>query len=166
MTSFSAMQLVCGKLHWLHNSCWVEPHPHIGSFDLKTEMFGVIEFPPDRQYMDELGVVGLCCFLYSRSDDPIPDSIEIRVMKEYGVKESWVKLMAVDHPFSASSINVSSSGEIMLFLSSTVVIYSPSRNLFRRASEFGYCRNIACLHIQSLVSPKVFIEDGNLSFRD
>ncbi|KAA8516862.1 hypothetical protein F0562_017320 [Nyssa sinensis] len=90
--------LVSGALHWV-----VTRKPEsdtanlIAAFDIRTEDYRLV---PQPEYSDEnfhmnVGVLGGClsifCNYYSVR-------VDIWVMKEYGVKESWTNLFSVSQP--------------------------------------------------------------------
>ncbi|KAK6254633.1 hypothetical protein SCA6_015938 [Theobroma cacao] len=93
--------LVNGALHWLKGkNVTVE----IQAFDLKTERFSIVPIPDKPQtsfhYLN-IGVLGgrLCLTFYNHNfclnEPPSHHPLEIWVMKDYGVKESWSKFLTV-----------------------------------------------------------------------
>ncbi|KAF6154984.1 hypothetical protein GIB67_004586 [Kingdonia uniflora] len=67
----------------------------ITSFDLKNEKWGVVHIPENMVLKDHsfyLGVLGGCL---SIADCSFEDHIEIWIMKEYNVNESWARLFSV-----------------------------------------------------------------------
>ncbi|KAL3503389.1 hypothetical protein ACH5RR_037838 [Cinchona calisaya] len=111
--SFCASILVNGSLimHWCASRQCEDWCRGILSFNMCTEAFQNIEFPPDYEPIDtgsNLAVLNdsLALFLFkSKTFQPLPPpdipdhSIDIWVMMEYGIKESWVKKYSVE-PFS------------------------------------------------------------------
>ena len=82
--------LVSGNLHWLIRPLRYRPRREIISFDLADEQFKEVPKPEvvrfyNSSYLAELNgrLSGVLCLNYGELD--------IWVMKEYGVKESWVK---------------------------------------------------------------------------
>ncbi|XP_057802833.1 F-box protein At1g52495-like [Salvia miltiorrhiza] len=98
---------LCGKIHWVASENYIE------SFDLKSEMFGMIELPvkPEvgvRPWLESLLEEeeergGRLRVVYEYTDNGTRIVWEI---KKYGVKESWVKV-SVGGPFP--SYNASTS---------------------------------------------------------
>ncbi|XP_022760068.1 F-box protein At3g07870-like [Durio zibethinus] len=84
--------LVGGRLHWLSKPNKYTRASRIISFDLRTEKFQ--EFPPKpdccglNRCFHHLVVLRGCLCAAAYHDN---DKLEIWVMKEYGVKESWIK---------------------------------------------------------------------------
>ncbi|KAL8059796.1 hypothetical protein ABFX02_03G110100 [Erythranthe guttata] len=76
-----------GRLHWLIQDLEAA-HDLISSFDLENEEFRPIPppFRPRRKLLGSLGVLKGCLCL---CDNTSNFEIEIWVMKEYGVEESW-----------------------------------------------------------------------------
>ncbi|KAF9609927.1 hypothetical protein IFM89_019330 [Coptis chinensis] len=111
------------SLHWV---AYIRGKPCttnvILSFNLAKEEFSIIQLPPqfDIGFCDELRcLVALgkhLCFINGR----VPGALEIWVMKEYGVKGSWVKEYGVRResirrPIQFSEMIELSNGEFLLF---------------------------------------------------
>lgn len=87
--------LACGVLHWI-----MPPRIELGmrnwivGFDLGTEVFVEVPQPdcPDRNYLLDVGVLEGCLCAICNYDQV---SVDVWIMKEYGVKESWTKLLCV-----------------------------------------------------------------------
>ncbi|XP_074346991.1 F-box protein At3g07870-like [Apium graveolens] len=101
----SSKEIIClnGRLHWLkgsgRNFGYNDSNPRIISFDLSDEHFYEI-LKPDCGSLDKPGylllVLGGClsAALYSKDG-----KVEVWVMKEYNVKESWIKEFDIEaHP--------------------------------------------------------------------
>ncbi|KAK8669445.1 hypothetical protein V6N13_106876 [Hibiscus sabdariffa] len=88
--------LVNGKLHWITYTKRSNATKPIMSFDLATEQFKEVPRPdsisPNR-HIHELVVLRGC--LSAVSFDNHNKELEIWVMDEYGVKESWVKELSM-----------------------------------------------------------------------
>lgn len=92
---------VGGALHWL-----VETEPYsclILAFDLMTEDFDELPYPPYEMCVDitkiSLGVLGgpLCLVCNYLNDHTHKNyRIDIWIIKEYKVKESWTMLFTVN----------------------------------------------------------------------
>lgn len=85
--------LASGCLHWVVTDSSIKGGK-IVMFDLEREVFGSVE-QPDYEDMSFLmglqsldGCLSISCNYYQ-------DHVDIWVMKEYGVKESWTKLLSI-----------------------------------------------------------------------
>ncbi|XP_057803097.1 F-box protein CPR1-like [Salvia miltiorrhiza] len=85
-------KFACGRLHWVAVS---GGYTYIESFDLKTEVFGTMELPCKLQEGD--GIRPWLCviegYLSVVCDDIGNGKRRVWVMKDYGVKESWVEVI-------------------------------------------------------------------------
>ncbi|CAI9118810.1 OLC1v1020426C1 [Oldenlandia corymbosa var. corymbosa] len=96
--SISPGIFVSGCLHWLASSRRKGYPSVIAAFDLAKEEFE--ELPPpigvdeDKFVFNELAVLGGCLALFI---DSYKGHIDVWVMKEYGVRDSWTKI-AIDCP--------------------------------------------------------------------
>lgn len=149
-----------GKLHWSaspgegFSSGW-----DIVSLDLEREIYGMVEQPNYGQgdFTSVLGVLGecisvLCNYQKTRAD--------VWVLKEYGVKESWTKVISIpyiDDPgkyMYSIPLCILPNGEVLLALGSSFVVY----NLKDNSLKFPKITNVtdflgAITYIESLVSP-------------
>ncbi|KAK8629859.1 hypothetical protein V6N13_078685 [Hibiscus sabdariffa] len=80
---------VCGRLHWISQE--VRTRDRIISFDLTAEQFQAIPLADhvnlERRFFELVALRGHLCVAASNADC----GLDIWVMKEYNVKESWVK---------------------------------------------------------------------------
>ncbi|KAM0042524.1 putative F-box domain-containing protein [Helianthus debilis subsp. tardiflorus] len=99
-----------GRLHWLCNVVSRRAKQTIIAFDLATEIFSEIYLPdsiannkkePRKQVLGDLAGK-LCVISYIEDGDIKDGDVEVWVMNEYGVAESWVK----HHMLSQFSGNV------------------------------------------------------------
>ncbi|KAL5774411.1 hypothetical protein ACOSP7_011968 [Xanthoceras sorbifolium] len=99
--------LVAGTLHWL----WereIDSREFIISFDLKSEKFYSVPMPDiasttvGKWGTNTYDLEGCLCLSYN---DGCEQVVDIWVMKEYNVKDSWTKLFS----FSYLSLNISAS---------------------------------------------------------
>lgn len=159
-------QFVRGKLHWLKGRGY-----DIVCFDLKSEVFGMIKQPFNHGQLRRfpwLGVLGeRLCFV---CDEPYTN-VDVWVMKEYRVKQSWEKLVAVRRvldelrPFPAPFV-VGPNGEIMIFYGSTFLIYYPKENVFRLPKKIEYfTKGHHCIESLSLPETVARMEDINKLFQ-
>ncbi|EYU39783.1 hypothetical protein ABFS82_06G173300 [Erythranthe guttata] len=131
---------VNGKIHWCKDT---EPNSRcdIVSFDLGSEVWGSVAEPScvESGYYESpsLGVLDGClCVLYDFSRS----RIVVWAMKEYGVSESWAKTVTVPYvdltlsnpSIIRPSLCVGPKGEILCMLGSSLMIYNPNDNRFRR----------------------------------
>ncbi|KAL8538574.1 hypothetical protein ACS0TY_000553 [Phlomoides rotata] len=116
-----------GNLHWITDD------QEIVSFDLKSELDGMVEQPNSLKgdIFPTLGVIDGCLSVLCDKDYQ-GTYFDVWVMKEYGVKkESWVKLVTLPN-FRHNSISEDlvsfcrgPNGEILLIHPNTFVIYYP-----------------------------------------
>ncbi|KAL7109506.1 hypothetical protein ACP275_06G179500 [Erythranthe tilingii] len=152
---------VSGKIHWCTDT-GSNSRCDIVSFDLGSEVWGNVAEPSCVESgcydSPSLGVLDGClCVLYDFSRS----RIVVWVMKEYGVSESWAKTVTVPYvrlPLSNPSIIrpsfcVGPKGEILCMLGSSLMVYNPNDNRFRRPKmrNFGAFLE-AHVYYESLVS--------------
>lgn len=150
-------RFVNGKLHWGRrfgmDSKW-----EIVSFDLGSEVCGKVEQPSylDRGFSPSLGVIEGC--LCVMCDFP-KTSVDVWILKKYGVRDSWMKLVVVPYlddpwrgPFS-TPLCIGAKGEILLVYGSSFVVYDPKESSFRRPKIRNFNSFLeADVCIESLVS--------------
>ncbi|KAL8544496.1 hypothetical protein ACS0TY_004894 [Phlomoides rotata] len=133
---------VSGKLHW--NIRYAQKCG-IASFDLNTMVCGVVELPFFTELSHKLGVGVLkgCLSVhyYHRKTH-----VNIWLMKEYGVRDSWEKVVTVPYyhdprenplptPFA-----IGPNGEVLLHNGDTFIIYNPKSNVFRLPQIIEHAR--------------------------
>ncbi|OVA01230.1 F-box domain [Macleaya cordata] len=93
--------LVNGALHWIA-SFWMCSKGSIAlevvlvSFDIGNETFKEVPFPEqlnDKKFHKTVGELGGCLCLLSHVYEVV--FVDVWVMKDYGVKESWTKLFTI-----------------------------------------------------------------------
>ncbi|XP_059438841.1 F-box protein CPR1-like [Corylus avellana] len=98
-----------GALHWVVNRKFnVKKHEGdlIVAFDLTVERFREVPLPEcteersEERFRIEVGVLGLCVYMKATYPNV---GIDVWVMREYGVKESWAKLFSVAKAESVGS---------------------------------------------------------------
>ncbi|KAL8544315.1 hypothetical protein ACS0TY_004741 [Phlomoides rotata] len=118
---------VNGKLHW---GRLLTNKRVIISFDLNSYENGVVELPSFVMGDEHrLGVVGRCL---SVNCIPREGNIDVWLLKDYGVKECWEKVVTVpyydhdprDYSFP-SPFAIGPNGEVLLAYDSTFMIYNP-----------------------------------------
>ncbi|EOX93371.1 F-box and associated interaction domains-containing protein, putative [Theobroma cacao] len=97
MTSQQSQVLINGKLHWVAYPNRNEKNNPIISFDLATEQFQEVPRPDcislSGRRFEQLVALRGCLSSASYHDDN--ERLEIWVMKEYNVKESWSKEFSI-----------------------------------------------------------------------
>lgn len=117
---------VGGALHWIVcRKLELDSEKFIAAFDLGTEQYGLVPLP---EYLDKgvymhVEVLGetlclICNFLSIK--------VDMWVMKDYGVKNSWTKLISVKQP-----------SDLMSFIFLMPVVYSKSREKVLLAQDGG-----------------------------
>ncbi|XP_049374657.1 F-box protein At3g07870-like [Solanum verrucosum] len=147
-------------LHWV-SSGYDGPKlvDQIVGFDLENEVFGVIPHPDfDSGRLNyTLGVLQGCLSATRRK---CQDYVEIWVMKDYGVKESWTKRLKIVCSEVGLIIGAvqplffQRNGELMLQHGGTLLCYNPLTKTLRELRISGMPRSFkAVVHVGSLVSP-------------
>ncbi|CAI9771098.1 unnamed protein product [Fraxinus pennsylvanica] len=149
-----------GKLHWSaspgegFSSGW-----DIVSLDLKREIYGTVEQPNygEGDFTSVLGVLGecisvLCNYQKTRAD--------VWVLKEYGVKESWTKVISIPYIYDPGKYMYSMplcilpNGEVLLALGSSFVVYNLKDNSFKSPKITNVTDFLGAItYVESLVSP-------------
>ncbi|XP_042518377.1 F-box protein CPR1-like [Macadamia integrifolia] len=161
----SAM-VVGGVPHWLatkRGSCIKQS---IISFDVRVEEFREVQWPMNNCNGQQfcllsriyLGVIRGCLSILSRG---FGECLEIYVMKEYGIRESWTKEFKFRLPIEYRDVLYSMSfgflknGEVLLLQSfrTKLLLYNPENDKVSDVSVRGY-RDWAILgsYAESLVS--------------
>ncbi|XP_060180929.1 F-box/kelch-repeat protein At3g23880-like isoform X1 [Lycium barbarum] len=172
-------KFVNGKLHWPSSAfdgvCFLYTDGNflyegwnIISFDLANEKWGKVEQPFYGKGEDIsvlLGVLGSDLSIFC---DCGGTHVDVWVMKEYGVKESWTKMCTIKYPgdqvgygnlFSLHYFMLS-KGEILVAFNSTSMIYNPKDDSSRILEVINFDNNPkAEIYIESLVCP--FSREGN-----
>ncbi|EEF45418.1 conserved hypothetical protein [Ricinus communis] len=137
----------------------------IVSFDIKRETYKEVMQPDygELVYDRTLGVLDGCLCVMCNYHAVRAD---FWVMKEYGVRESWIRLVTVpylDYPGSlhlqySVPYAIADNGEVLLEFKSSLVIYNPNYGTFKYPVINNSCSWVdAEVYIDSLVSPKVEI---------
>jgi F-box interacting protein len=157
----SSGKFVSGTLNWASNysigssSFWI-----IVCLDLEKETYREV-LPPDYE-KEECSTPSLCVlkgclcmnYDYKKSD------FVVWLMKDYGVRESWIKLLTIPYlpnpeDFSYSGpYCISENGEVLLMFEFDLILYDPRDNSFRYPRiEGGKGWFDAEVYVESLVSP-------------
>ncbi|XP_059632197.1 F-box protein CPR1-like [Cornus florida] len=107
---------ISGALHWVVNQRSESPScmaALIASFDIGSEEYGLVPMPEfsDKNFYMTLIDLGICLCVFCE----YVSHADVWVMKEYGVEESWTKLLSI-----------AKGGEIMSFHHRMPVAYSNS----------------------------------------
>ncbi|XP_059295863.1 F-box/kelch-repeat protein At3g23880-like [Lycium ferocissimum] len=157
--------LVNGKLHWTTTTTTtrvgVNNPKDIICIDLADKKWGKVEQPcygeGDFNCTLSLGVLGGDLALFY---DYLRTHADVWVMKEYGVKESWTKMLTINYPNDPTAylflhtFCMSNKGEILFEFGSSFVVYNLNDNSIRNP-EITNCNFIrqAIIYIESLVWP-------------
>ncbi|KAH6805433.1 hypothetical protein C2S51_030264 [Perilla frutescens var. frutescens] len=127
-----------GKMHFASTpEMDFESRWNIVSLDLKSEGYDILEQPNYGEACSNstLGLLGGClsvlCEYQSRR-------VDLWVLKEYGVKESWTRVVSIPYlhdPGHASYLNpllIMPNGDVLLVFKTRLVVYSPKDNTLRR----------------------------------
>lgn len=157
----SSGKFVSGTLNWASNysigssSFWT-----IVSLDLEKETYREV-LPPDYEKEEcstpSLSVLkGCLCMNY----DYKKTDFVVWLMKDYGVRESWIKLLTIPYlpnpeDFSYSGpYCISENGEVLLMFEFDLILYDPRDHSFRYPRiEGGKGWFDAEVYVESLVSP-------------
>ncbi|WMV46688.1 hypothetical protein MTR67_040073 [Solanum verrucosum] len=158
-------KFVKGKLHWptatvdhliINYKDW-----NIISFDLANEKWGEVEHPCYREgdIALILGVLGSDLSVFC---DYSSSHVDVWVMKEYGVKESWTKMFTINYPDHLVGYGhalswpsfISNKGEILVVFISASVICNPKDASLRYSKAINfYDYPKVALYVESLVCP-------------
>ncbi|XP_027165917.1 F-box/kelch-repeat protein At3g23880-like [Coffea eugenioides] len=153
--------LVNGRLHWeLHNAGW---DFKVVFLDLATETFGSLDLALKTNggtgisgrngFRSDLGTFGASlCFVCKNYRDHF---VELWVMKEYGVGESWTKVLSV--PVDKTrlvfrALCIPGSDRFLVELKDELRLYDPKDDSFRLLPWSGN-HTVPRIFVQSLVSP-------------
>ncbi|KAH0698839.1 hypothetical protein KY284_013054 [Solanum tuberosum] len=152
---------VNGKLHWA-NSVYRRSGWDIISVDLADRTWGEVEQPyyGEGDFGWTLGVLGTDLSVFSNYRRIQAD---VWVLKEYGVKESWIKMFTIDIPCDprmgykfCQFFCMSNKGEVLFHFGSTFMIYNAKDHSITHRSPHlevtGYDYE-ASIYIESLVWP-------------
>ncbi|CAL5336322.1 unnamed protein product [Camellia sinensis] len=164
LTNHSFNSFVNGAVHWLN--CAGDSPDFICCFDFDSEQFRVVPEPPEfglhKEFPDHirLGVLRDClsiCDFFS------PLRIDIWLMKDYGIKESWSKELVIESGIGKSGnwgsyepIMMLKSGEILMLVNKDVLmLYNPKLGSFKKLNIYGIKSEFyGIAHIPSFVSLK------------
>ncbi|KAI9198839.1 hypothetical protein LWI28_022882 [Acer negundo] len=143
-----------GALHWLAYNL-ASPNPVIVAFDLVEEKFKTLPLPMKnvkRNHAYSFSLLGDCLCLFIEEDY---QTLQLWIMKEYGVKESWTKILTTKgqsflQPLCYLNNN---SKTIILANDEQVMFWDPKDAKFKNIEVEGF-EGINCFpYVESLVSP-------------
>ncbi|KAA8548436.1 hypothetical protein F0562_000120 [Nyssa sinensis] len=147
-----------GALHWAASSDAGSSYPWvIVSFDLAKETYGEVAQPNYGGNVSDftLGVLGGCLCVVCTY---LGTHVDVWVMKEYNVKDSWTKLITIPYstgrPLYSMPLCISKNDEILTESGSSLVIYNSTNNISRcpLIHHFQACVEVVT-YVESLVSP-------------
>ncbi|KAJ7980153.1 F-box/kelch-repeat protein [Quillaja saponaria] len=153
-------KFVSGCLIWIVGCLNDSSNPwKIISLDLGTETYQEV-LQPDHGVSNLQPTVGVLrdCLCITYNHFTVSDST-VWLMKEYGVKDSWTRLVTVPYFQNPEYLGnkplfISENGEVLMQFARIVVLYNPSTNSFRFP---GIQNNIGWIdvvvYVESLVSP-------------
>ncbi|CAI9091170.1 OLC1v1026124C1 [Oldenlandia corymbosa var. corymbosa] len=153
---------VNGNLHWAASTGLVW---NIVSLDLAKLTYGEMERPSFEDCLDywAIGVLGGCLsVLYEFAQK----GVDVWVMKVYGDKDSWTKIVTVpylDYPDKLGCswpVCLLKNGEILLVIHSVLVLYCPKSKKFRWYPQINGLEEVS-MFVESLISPD--LHDGEQS---
>ncbi|KAF9588763.1 hypothetical protein IFM89_015490 [Coptis chinensis] len=116
--------VVNGSVHWLTNGTH-----SILSFDLETENFGYLATPQLACLVTGYEIVTLRIMnlegCLAITDSSYYDHIDVWIMKDYGVKESWSKVVSIRNAVEFVTIlpiSLGKNGEIILLCNSSILV--------------------------------------------
>lgn len=157
-----AATVVNGALHWVMVDYDNGESYKIVGFDLATESLKEMALPTYLESWDNdgdyfLGVLGGCLCLVGGVCNSVSKSVNVFVMKEYGVEESWMNLINFtyeeDSPWMGP-IAFTSSGDILVELereNKLLTVNSETKEI-KEISMDTKKHTILFAHVESLVS--------------
>lgn len=155
-------EFVSGALNWIVK---VGKRPHMTdctvNLDLATEKYGNMTLPVVPKYdcsFWTLGVLkGCLCSIFCTNQRPL---VDVWVMKEYGVAESWIKLLTMSALWVVGGMPIykplcmSASGELLVMINSyRLDVYNQEDNRYRTlVVNYPPIGPIANIYVESLVS--------------
>lgn len=151
---------VNGKLHWTTHSFdqSVCKGGGIVSFSLAYENWGKVEEPcyGGKESISDLGVFGndFCGFSHH-----LAIGVDVWVMKDYGIKESWTKMCTItyqklERDIYFPSVFLSNNGDVLVGYGSMFILYNPKDDSFKYPKVINYSEwQIGEIYIESLISP-------------
>ncbi|PIN07954.1 hypothetical protein CDL12_19486 [Handroanthus impetiginosus] len=155
-------KFVSGNLHWIRV---IEDEWYISSLDLKNGVYGIVERPSilDDHSSLVLGVLNGCLSAFCCSQDC--KYLDLWVLKQYGVKDSWSKMMRIsdnlfmDYMLLTPLDIISQNREVLFRYRWDLVVYKLKENRFWYLKTNGFKNLHKLVHVESLVSVMANIEE-------
>ncbi|KAI8010811.1 F-box protein [Camellia lanceoleosa] len=165
---------VNGALHWLNFTC--DSPDFIRCFDFDSEEFWVVLEPPEfglrKEFSDHIRV-GVLRGSLSIYDFSSPLRMDIWLMKDYGIKESWSKELVIENGIGRRGnldcyepIMILKSGEILMLVNKDALkMYNPRLGKFKKLNTYGIKSEFnATAHVPSFVSLRDVTKREKFSF--
>ncbi|KAI8012346.1 F-box protein [Camellia lanceoleosa] len=165
---------VNGALHWLNFTC--DSPDFIRCFDFDSEEFWVVLEPPEfglrKEFSDHIRV-GVLRGSLSIYDFSSPLRMDIWLMKDYGIKESWSKELVIENGIGRRGnldcyepIMILKSGEILMLVNKDALkMYNPKLGKFKKLNTYGIKSEFnATAHVPSFVSLRDVTKREKFSF--
>ncbi|KAG9143951.1 hypothetical protein Leryth_022970 [Lithospermum erythrorhizon] len=161
----SGGQSVGGILHW--RISMIDGRYLIFAVNTVTNIYDTLAAPPTLDKQDvvaewSLGELNGCLAVFR---DYYNIRLDVWAMKEYGVKESWSKVVSIPYPVNPSGhlwpLFVLQNAEIFLDYGPYLMLYNSGNNSFTTCeihSIGGLCSVAAPAYIESLVTP-TFVQE-------
>jgi len=164
---------VNGALHW--EVMELNTPDFIRAFDFGSEKFRAVPAPSafvrsEKEFIDYMRF-GVLLGCLSIGDSGESDHVDIWVMNEYGIKESWTKNFVITnlvferhHLDYYQPIMILDSGEILILLNEgSLLSYDPREEVFNYLSTYGVRSKFqAIAHIPSFISLRDVAKGENL----
>lgn len=156
-----------GSLHWvLPRTPDLNANSAIIAFNLATDEFSPLPQPhygdSDKDFMLDVGALeGCLCVICNYSEV----RVDVWIMKEYGVKESWTKLFSVEPSRTVSSLSYlkpltylgddTGDEKILLEVNSNKIVWYDMKTKKLKRVKIDGCPNSygADICVESLISP-------------
>ncbi|THF98947.1 hypothetical protein TEA_009119 [Camellia sinensis var. sinensis] len=166
---------VNGALHWLNFTC--DSPDFIRCFDFDSEEFRVVPEPPEfglrKEFSDHI-LVGVLRGSLSICDFSSPLRMDIWLMKDYGIKESWSKELVIENGIGRRGnldcyepIMILKSGEILMLVNKDALkMYNPKLGKFKKLNTYYGIKSEfnATAHVPSSVSLRDVTKREKFSF--
>lgn len=165
-----------GCLHWITTSR--KPSDLICSLDLEKECIRILP-PPyhfSQSYVNKISWItvgtlrGCICLCYVNDDN----LFEVWVMKDYGVKESWIKDFSIDINFYSGlrmehlnhPIKFLNNGDLWVVSGNALVSYCPRAGTFKDLKVLDSWKTEVIVHIPSFISLKHALEGKHVEVKN
>lgn len=152
---------VNGSLHWL-TTCYEDLifSTKIVSFHLADETYKEVPQPHIGQgcRILDMGVTGGCLYITTGVNR---DSVNLWIMKEYGVSKSWTKATTFSNSTNPPPVHFLKDGDVLKKFNNFLGLYNPEEDSVISQLKKSLCGmdsldiDYACIHVESLVSPNM-----------